>query len=84
MTPRLPGQSRQEREQAQNTGTWIALVFASMIAVGFLGLILLIMPDLIWLPLIVAGFGLFIALHYFTWGAWLMRHRQNDDEDEDQ
>lgn len=84
MTPRLPGDARLRREKAQDTGTWIALVVAVMTVLAVLGLISLILPDIFWLLLVAAAFGLFIALHYFTWGQWLIRHNQKFEHDADE
>ena len=85
MKPRLPGDSRKQRDQARNAGTWIALVGVLFIVGAFIGLTSLIMPQIFWLTVVVAGFFFFIAFHYFTWGQWLIRYHQRlqDEENSD-
>ncbi|QDT34185.1 hypothetical protein [Thalassoglobus polymorphus] len=72
MSPKLPGDSRRERQQAQNKGTWLALFFVMLCVGGFIGLISLIMPDFAKLLTVFAGFCFFLSFHYFTWGHWLI------------
>jgi len=71
MTPRLPGESRKQKQKAQDNGTWLALVVVLFIVGGFIALVSLIMPDFAKLLLVVSGLFFFIAFHYFTWGRWL-------------
>jgi len=72
MTTRLPGQRAKAAPPQRNEGTWIALIFCIGIATGILALISLVLPDIFGVVLVLAAFGGFVALHYFTWGRWLM------------
>ena len=83
MSPRLPGESRKERERAQNAGTWIAILMCVVVGGGMLGLMALVMPDILLAVIVVASGFLFIALHYFTWGQWLIRYHQRNSEQND-
>lgn len=87
MTPRLPGEARKNRNQAQDRGTWLALLMVIGGVAGFIGLVSMIMPDFARLLTVVAGFFFFVFLHYFTWGRWLSNKvhamEQEDDEQDD-
>ncbi len=84
MTPRLPGESRKEKQKAQDSGTWLALVFVLFSVGGFIALVSLILPDFAMMLLVVAGLFFFIAFHYFTWGRWLTARVERMKLDEEQ
>jgi len=73
MTPPLPGHRSTRPASQRHEATWIALVFVIGIVSGLLALISMILPDIFGVLLVLAAFGGFIALHYFTWGRWLIR-----------
>lgn len=83
MNPRLPGEARKNREQAQDRGTWLALVVVIMCVGGFISLVSLIMPDFARLLSVIAGFFFFVFFHYFTWGRWLTAKVQRMQEEEE-
>ena len=72
-------------DQDQPSGdqsTWLALVALLFISAGLMGIMFVVLPDMALLLLVVAGFALFILLHYFTWGYWMMRaHRRGEEID---
>jgi hypothetical protein len=72
MTPRLPQRSTPP-PAPRNAGTILALMFVVIICGGLAGLVSLVLPQAGFVFLVLAGFCLFVALHYFTWGRWLMR-----------
>jgi len=82
MTPRLPGDGSGSKKQ-RNSGTIMAMIFMVVIGVAFVGFISLIMPDVLWLFVLGACFSGMIAIHYFTWGRWLMKVQTKDQEDDD-
>ncbi|TWT57610.1 hypothetical protein KOR42_09720 [Thalassoglobus neptunius] len=83
MTTRFPGSSRRSGSPRRNGGTWVALIALLLIAGSLIGITSLIMPQILGLVLVVAGFLFFIVLHYFTWGQWLTRYlEENSQEDE--
>lgn len=72
MSPRLPGDAA-KRSKDQNAATIFALFVVIAIALGFIGLVSMVLPQ-VWYLIAVGGFFCgFIALHYFTWGRWLTR-----------
>lgn len=72
MTPRLPTKSRPP-DPERNFGTWLALVFLVVAALGLLGLVSLVLPQVRGLIFVLGGFCGMVCLHYFTWGRWLSR-----------
>lgn len=83
MNPRLPQRDTQPPSPPENrdAATWLALGFLLLLGGGFVALISLMLPAFIWVVAVLAGMSGMIALHYFTWGRWLLR--QNDaPEDE--
>lgn len=87
MNPRLPGDGARAKKN-QDAATLFALVVVIAIALGFIGLISMVLPQ-VWYLIVVAGFfSGFIALHYFTWGRWLTRiaaeaHEKEESSNED-
>lgn len=57
----------------RSAATWIALAAILACAAGLLGLMALILPQALGVVLVAVVFSLFVALHYFTWGRWLMQ-----------
>lgn len=72
MTPRLPGH-RPPRQPGGNTGFWLGMAAIIGAVLGFMGFVSVVLPDAIFLFLVMFGFVGFIALHYVTWGRWLTR-----------
>jgi len=72
MSARLPRKASPAAPE-RNEGTWIAVLFMLGGVFGILGLISMVMPDIFGLLAVLAAFGGFVALHYFTWGRWLMQ-----------
>jgi len=70
MTTRFPQKPTPAPSQ-RNEGTWLALILLLGVAGGLIALVSLVIPDIIGLVLVLAIFGGFVALHYFTWGLWL-------------
>jgi hypothetical protein len=79
MTVRLPD-SAPRREETPNGGTYLGLVFLLGCAGGFIALTSMILPQIRGLILVAAGMCAFIALHYFTWGRWMMRTLEESQE----
>lgn len=73
-----------DRDQPSgDQSTWLALVALLFIGGGLLGIMFVVLPDMALLLLVVAGFALFILLHYLTWGYWMMRaHRRGEEAEQ--
>lgn len=72
MSPRLPGDGARAKKN-QDAATLFALLIVIAVALGFIALISMVLPQ-VWYLIVVAGFfSGFIALHYFTWGRWLTK-----------
>jgi hypothetical protein len=65
--------------ESRDTGTFAALLGLVVVSAFFLGLIALVIPDILWLVLVVAAFGGSVALQYLAWGWWLPRVLKDDD-----
>ncbi|MCA9076507.1 MAG: hypothetical protein KDA93_15895 [Planctomycetaceae bacterium] len=75
--PRLPSKGGR-RQQERNSATFAALIGLLMLAFGFVALVSLVLPQVRGLVLIlVCGVG-FFAVHYLTWGRWLIRLREKE------
>ena len=84
MTVRLPRTSGPRRPE-RNGGTIIALFVMLGMGGGLLALVSMVMPQAAGLLAVILGFAAFIALHYFTWGRWLINmSRQQADSDDTQ
>ena len=49
-------------------------------ALGFVAFTAVVLPRIRWMILVVAGLGAFFLLHYLTWGRWMSRLREEEDE----
>jgi hypothetical protein len=66
----------------RDAATCLALVGMLFVAGGLLALAAMVLPQIRALILVGGGLGLFIALHYVTWGWWLSRSPGPDDDAE--
>lgn len=65
----------------RNLGTLIALAALVLASFGFLLLISTVLPQVMWLVVVVVGFFLLGLFHYFTWGRWLSRMTAQDEDE---
>lgn len=77
MSPRLPTGARPPARE-RNGGTILALGMVLAVAAGLLAMVSMVLPQARGLVLVLAGFGGFVTLHYFTWGHWLTRITQEE------
>lgn len=63
----------------RNAATCLALVGMLLVGAGLLALTAMVLPQIRGLILVAGGLGLFIALHFVTWGWWLGRMRAEDE-----
>ncbi len=84
MTPKLPQRSGQVRRPGGNTGFWFGLGAILFCVVGFMALLTAILPDAIFLFLVLFGFVGIVILHYLTWGRWLSRIVAQEPTTEDE
>lgn len=71
----------------KDRGTWIALGLLLVVSLSLLLLIGMVFPNLLWVILIVFGFGIAFAMQYLIWGKWLMGYlkaRVPDDSEEEE
>ncbi len=67
-------------DDQRNSATFAALVMLVLISAGLLALAAIVLPQVLWLVVIVIGLGLSVVLHYLIWGRWLMS-KLRDEED---
>lgn len=67
-------------DDQRNSATFAALAMLLLISVGLLGLVAFVLPQVLWLVVIVIGLGLSVVLHYVTWGRWLTSKLRDEDE----
>ena len=61
----------------------LALMGLVLCAVCLIFLVAIVMPQAAGLLAVVFGMALFIALHYVTWGWWMLRKRPDDLDDDE-
>lgn len=67
-------------DDQRNSATFAALAMLVLISAGLLALAAIVLPQVLWLVVIVIGLGLSVVLHYLIWGRWLMS-KLRDEED---
>ena len=67
----------------RDAGTWGALFGLGFVVIGLLGLVAMVVPHLLRITLVVAGFVGFGALHYLIWGWWLGQTLKDEPGDSD-
>lgn len=67
----------------RDLGTWGALFGLVVIAIGLLGLVAMVAPQLLGIALVIGGFIGFGSLHYLLWGWWLGRRLTDDQAERD-
>ncbi len=80
MTPQLPSDSPKKKQQ--NEGTYLALIFVIGCVIGLISFTSLVLPQISGLLFVGVGFCGFVALHYFTWGRWLIRRVEQQAREE--
>lgn len=83
MFPRLPNADDDDpppSPEARDLATFSALFVLAGLGVGLLFLIGMVLPQALYLALIVAAFGLYFCLHYLVWGR-LMSSLTADESD---
>lgn len=71
----------------KDRGTWIVLSLLLVVSLAVLLLIGMVFPNLLWVILIIFGFGVAFALQYLIWGKWLtgyLKARIPDDSEEEE
>jgi hypothetical protein len=67
-------------DDQRNSATFAALVMVLLISAGLLGLVAFVLPQVLWIVVIVIGLGLSVVLHYVTWGRWLTSKLQDEED----
>jgi membrane protein implicated in regulation of membrane protease activity len=79
-------------DDQRNSATFAALAMLVLISGGLLALVAFVLPDVLWIVVVVLGLGLSVVLHYLVWGRWLTsflrdqeanEQRQSDHEESD-
>lgn len=67
-------------DDQRNSATFAALAMLLLISAGLLGLVAFVLPQVLWLVVIVIGLGLSVVLHYMIWGRWLTSRLRDEEE----
>lgn len=67
-------------DDQRNSATFAALAMLLLISAGLLGLVAFVLPQVLWLVVIVIGLGVGVVLHYVIWGRWLTAKLREEDE----
>lgn len=78
--PRRPRPSKPPA--TSNGGTALALFALLAVAGSLVGLGMLIMPQLFYLPAVVFGFFCLGTIHYLLWGWWLSSIPPDEEDEE--
>lgn len=71
-------------DDQRNSATFAALAMLLLISVGLLALAAIVLPQVLWLVVVVIGLGLSVVLHYLIWGRWLMSKLRDQEESQSQ
>lgn len=85
MLPRFPSSDEHDpppSPEARDLATFSALFVLAGLGVGLLFLIGMVLPQALYLALIVVGFGLYFCLHYLVWGR-LMSSLTSEESDQE-
>ncbi len=74
---------RRPDESQRNAATFFALLGLIGIGLGFVALTAMVLPRIRGVILVVGALAGIFVLHYLTWGRWLLR-RRDDEEDEEE
>lgn len=66
-------------DDQRNSATFAALAMLVLISAGLLALAGIVLPQVLWLVVIVIGLGLSVVLHYLIWGRWLMSKLRDEE-----
>ena len=64
----------------RNAATCLAMTALIACALGFLAFTAVVLPRIRWVILVLAALPVFFLLHYLTWGRWMSRLREEQDE----
>lgn len=67
-------------DDQRNSATFGALAMLLLVSAGLLGLVAVVLPQVLWLVVIVIGLGFSVVLHYFVWGRWLSAKLHVEEE----
>lgn len=86
MTPRLPTPEQVEADhppsaEARDSATFLAVFALGGLSLALLFMVAMVLPQALYLALVVAAFGLYFGLHYVVWGR-LMTTLTAEPEDE--
>jgi hypothetical protein len=68
-------------ESQRNAATFFALLGLIGISLGLLALTAMVLPRIRGVILVVGALAGIFVLHYLTWGRWLSRRRDEEDEE---
>ena len=69
-------------DDQRNSATFAALAMLLSVSAGLLALVAFVLPQVLWIVLIVVVLGLSVVLHYFVWGRWLTSVLRDEEEEE--
>jgi len=75
----MTGRRRADASQ-RNAATCLALSVLVACALGLIAFTAVILPQIRGALLVIAGLSVFILLHYLTWGRWMSRLQEPDDD----
>jgi hypothetical protein len=68
-------------DASRNAATCLAMIALMMCGLGFLAFAAVVLPQVRGAILVVGGMFVFILLHYLTWGHWMSRMRDSEDDE---
>ena len=67
-------------DDQRNTATFAALTMVLLVSGGLLALVALVLPQVLWMVVIVIGLALSVVLQYLVWGRWLLSKLRDEAE----
>lgn len=71
---------RRSDESQRNAATCLALSALIACALGLMAFTAIVLPQIRGALLVIGGLAVFFLLHYLTWGRWMSRLRDPDDD----
>ncbi|MBC7821927.1 MAG: hypothetical protein IAG10_33995 [Planctomycetaceae bacterium] len=67
-------------DDQRNSATFAALTMVLLVSGGLVALVALVLPQVLWMVVIVMGLALSVVLQYLVWGRWLLSKLRDEAE----
>lgn len=75
--------SDRSSDDQRNSATFAALAMVLLVSFSLLALVAMVLPQVLWMVLIVIGLALTVVMQYLVWGRWLLSKLRDEAEREE-